>query len=156
MKRLFSIIVIASVLCIFSISASAQKAKSALLPENQAKSLANQCSRPSPKEFTDTWVPSKAEIDRMEANLPAIKKLKVKHCCIEGAKIADPATYYRHYVGLVLGGKKLIYINAFGDEDPGGFRKEAAVVICDGGNAWGVLYDPASGKFFDLAINGIG
>ena len=76
------------------------------------------------------------------------------------------------YVGIVFGGKKLVYISAFSTEKPTEVSidssngilkkqpsdrwKENAIVICDGGNAWGVLYDPIKGKFFDLAVNGIG
>ena len=33
--------------------------------------------------------------------------------------------------------------------------KEFAIIICDGGNAWGVIYDPQTGKFSNLSVNGI-
>jgi hypothetical protein len=106
----------------------------------------------------------------MEANFSKIKKLKVKKCCIRGAQIENPENFHMQYVGIVIGGKKLIYINAFPGSLTIGLRqnedstftseksdhwKTSAIIVCDGGNAWGVLYNLKTKKFFDLAINGI-
>ena len=110
----------------------------------------------------------------MESKFSEIKKLEVKDCCIRGAKVNNPEDYYMQYVGIVLGTKKLFYISAIStnshvahsvetmdgkiiaEEKPDVYWKKHAIMICDGGNAWGVLYEPATGKFFDLAINGVG
>jgi hypothetical protein len=137
-------------------SALAQREKSTLLPASEAKSVTNQCSRPSPDKFSDTWQPSQAEIKEMESRFSQIKKLRVKKCCIQGAQVEDPEEYYMQYVGIIVGGEKLIYINAFADSNPGEMWKQNAVIICDGGNAWGVLYNPTTKKFYELAINGVG
>lgn len=109
----------------------------------------------------------------MESKFDDIKKLVVKECCIQGATIENPEKYYMQYVGIVLEGKILIYISAFSRTQPTEFSGEVvngtlsfkevpsdmwkthAIVICDGGNAWGVPYDPSTGKFAGLAINGI-
>jgi hypothetical protein len=153
-----------------SFSIFAQREKSILLPATEAKNVTNQCSRPSPKDFSDTWEPSKEEIEKMETNLSKIKKLKVKKCCIKGEKIENPEEFYMQYIGIIVEGKKLIYINAFSEHgimqmvqnEDSSFTltksdkwKKSAVIICDGGNEWGVLYNPKKKKFFDLAINGI-
>lgn len=132
----------------------AQRERSTLLPASEVKRVVNQCSRPSPTEFTDTWQPSKEELKEMESRFAEIRKLKVLDCCIRGDKINDPERFYMQYAGIILDGKKLIYINAI-PGDPGDFWKEQAVVICDGGTAWGVLYDPKTKTFFSLAVNGI-
>jgi len=139
---------------LLSTAAFAQREKSTLLPASEVKTVANQCSRPSPSKFTDTWQPSKEELKEMESRFAEIRKLTVQECCVTGARITDPEKYYMQYAGIVLDGKKLIYINAIPGE-PGDFWKEQAVVICDGGNAWGVLYDPKTKKFYSLAINGV-
>jgi len=69
-------------------------------------------------------------------------------------QVADPEDFYMQYIGIVVKGKRLIYINAFAFEEPPSW-KEHAVITCDGGVDWGVLYDPETGKFSDLAINGV-
>ena len=92
----------------------------------------------------------------MESRFSQIKKLRVKKCCIQGAQIKNPEEFYMQYVGIIIDGKKLIYINAFSESNPDEVWKKSAVNICDGGNAWGVLYNPETKKFYDLAINGIG
>jgi hypothetical protein len=135
--------------------AIAQREKSTLLPATEAKTATHQCSRPSPQKFNDTWQPSESIIKDMESRFSQIKKLRVKKCCIVGAKIKNPDKYYMQYVGIIIDGKNLIYINAFSDNDFKGW-KEKAVITCDGGNDWGVIYDPKLKKFYDLAINGIG
>jgi len=141
-------------LFLVSTGALAQRERSALLPASEVKAVVNQCSRPSPTEFTGTWAPSKEELTEMESRFAEIRKLTVLECCIQGEKIKDPERFFMQYAGIVLGGKKLIYINAI-PGDPGDFWKEKAVVICDGGTAWGVLYDPMTKKFSSLAVNGI-
>ena len=60
------------------------------------------------------------------------------------------------YVGIKIKGKKFIYINAFADSKPPTDWKEKAVIICDGGeSSWGVLYNVETGKFSELAFNGV-
>ena len=141
-------------LLLLSTCAFAQRERSTLLPASEVKSVVKQCSRPSPTEFTDTWQPSKEELKEMESRFAEIRKLKVLECCILGEKIKNPEGDYMQYAGIVLGGRKLIYINAI-PGDPGDSWKEKAVVICDGGTAWGVLYDPKTKTFSSLAVNGI-
>jgi hypothetical protein len=64
-----------------------------------------QCSRPAPRDVGSFWTPSPAEIAALEQRLP------------EFLLKADPEIklpdYYRQYVGIVSGGRKLIYLNAF-------------------------------------------
>jgi hypothetical protein len=149
-KQLLSAICLIVLLCL---SAFAQREKSTLLPASEAKNVTHQCSRPSPEKFSDTWRPSKAEIKEMEANFSQIKRLRVEECCIQGAQVENPEEFYMQYIGIIVNGDKLIYINAFAGHSEG--WKEVAVTICDGGNAWGVLYNPNTKKFYGLAMNGV-
>jgi hypothetical protein len=146
-----SVCVICVVLLICDL-ASAQREKSVLLPQSEAHSLAEQCSRTNPPEFNETWQPTEAAIKDMES-----KFSRIAECCEEGTRFDDPEDSYMQYVGIIVKGRKLIYINAFpfvGEL----FKdwKERAVRVCDGGSGfWGVLYDTETGKFFDLAVNGL-
>jgi len=144
------------VVLLLATGAVAQRDKSTLLPVSEVKAAVNQCSRPSPSNFTDTWQPSKEELKEMESRLADIKKLTVLDCCIRGKKIKNPESYFLQYAPIVLDGKKLIYINAVPDFVPGDSWREKAVVICDGGTGWGVLYDPQTKTFSSLGVNGIG
>jgi hypothetical protein len=155
MNMATKVLLIICALFLIPIIASAQRQKSTLLPESEAKRVGKQCSREAPPEFTETWQPSPEDLKKMESKLADIKKLKSK-CCIEGEQIDNPEHFYMQYVGIVIRGKKLIYINAFADDKPPETWKEHAIIVCDGGVDWGVLYDPATGKFFDLSVNGIG
>ena len=151
---------------------SAQRAKSVLLPAEEGKKVAKQCSRPSPEDFTDTWIPDAEQLRAMESRLKDISRLRAEGCCIEGARVENPEQWYLQYAALVWKGKKIIYVSAIGREPttdwvlssdgkthkevPNDNWKKFAIIICDGGNAWGVIYFPQTGKFSDLSVNGIG
>jgi hypothetical protein len=52
--------------------------------------------------------------------------------------------------------RRLIYINAFLEPDPPKNWRTEPVVACDGGTSfWGAIFDPATGQFSRLAINGV-
>jgi len=79
-----------------------------------------------------------------------------------GKRIEDPAAYYRQYLGIRVGGRNLIYVNAFDEFTAKQLQeykakidwRETPIIGCDGGQSfWGVVYDPATGKFSDLEIN---
>jgi hypothetical protein len=90
----------------------------------------------------------------MESRFPEIKNLRVEECCIRGVQIEEPEEFYMQYAGLIIKGEKLIYINAFSRSASFGW-KDNAITVCDGGNAWGVLYNTKTKKFYGLAINGV-
>jgi hypothetical protein len=74
---------------------------------------------------------------------------------MKGIRIDHPENCYRQYVPVLVAGRKLIYVNAFcGIELP--YWRTQFVAICDGGESvWGALYDPTSGEFSDLEVNGV-
>ena len=151
--------------------AQAQRAKSVLLPSDEAKKLANQCSRPSPSDFTDTWQPTAEQIKKMESKLDDIAELSVKSCCIVGASVERPNDWYMQYAALVWKGKKTIYISGISTQEPESSPcwdkdgiitdlhcaswKQRAAIVCDGGTQWGVIYDVETQKFSELAMNGV-
>ena len=123
-----------------------------LLPASAAPEAARQCSRGAP-QVLGGWSPTAEDVAGIEQRLPAIARLEGG---INGRsiRVEHPELSYRQYVGVLVGGQRLIYVNAVG----GPFSKYAqqhVEIVCDGGSSfWGVLYDPATGRFFDLATNG--
>jgi hypothetical protein len=134
---------------------SLQADHSAVIPAQNAR-LMKLCSRPGPS-FDHAWEPSAAQIADLEADLPMLASQTARGCCLNGFRITDLASSWRQYLGVVVNGKRLIYINGFSAEKPGEHWKTEPVIICDGGGAaWGALYDPATRRFSDLALNGVG
>lgn len=124
-----------------------ETAKSVVLDGQHARALLKQCSRASPSRFKATWAPSESDIKEAEAQLPTLQ-------------VKDVYDYYRQYVGIVIGDRKLIYVNAFHSaflelaDLKERWRREP-VMVCDGGKAfWGAVYDPQTKKFSGLALNG--
>lgn len=130
-----------------------------VLPEASAGDALRPCSRQGPSDVEGTWSPSEAEIAQLEKDLPKLARLKSSLCCLVGARINDPSSYFRQYLGLIIGGQRLIYINAF--FDPAAHYDHSpwlqrVVDACDGGSSfWGAMYDPKRRRFSDLAVNGM-
>jgi hypothetical protein len=151
-----NICLIAITLLSFGIASQAQvKTKSVVLPESAAQQLTHPCSRPGPPKFEGTWLPGQPDVQGMESRLSYISRLRSRGG-IEGQRIAKPEKYYRQYVGIIVKGRKLIYVNSICDENPSEFWRDTPQDVCDGGCNWGVLYDTVSRKFSDLAMNGVG
>ena len=134
---------------------SKDKDRSAILPENAAADLLTRmCSRPGPPKFETTWTPTLDAVETMESQFVRLKSLAVKN---KFEQMRRPKSYYRQYIGIVVGGRKLIYINAFCnvDKKPPAYWRDKPVMNCDGGCDWGVVYDTLSRSFSDLQINGI-
>jgi hypothetical protein len=126
-----------------------------VLEARQAAAVLQQCSRFTPKPVTGTWQPAEADIKALEARL--LPRLASLHP--EKAKGA----YYRQYAGVIIGKRKVIYINAFWvadakvqhAEDKDRWRREP-VIVCDGGDDyWGAVYDPATQEISEFEFNGV-
>lgn len=126
-----------------------------LLEGDQAAILIHQCMREAPLAIQDTWVPEAADVEKLDARLVDITKLESTVCCGAGERVANIDGYYLQYAGLVIEGRKLIYINALPDNSSHKDWRSKAVLACDASrDYWGVLYDPKTGSFSDLAFNG--
>lgn len=147
-------VVLGALLCAF---ASAYRVPShyVLLAPEEATFITAQCSRSVP-EVEGHWSPDEQHIQELERALPHLAKVEASGCCLIGVHIQHPERYFRQYAGVIIGGRHMIYVNAFPprtDEDPS--WEHEAVVVCDGGDGyWGVLWDPDTKKFEDLAVNG--
>ena len=135
-------------------------ATSFIMPADHARDLLRQCSRNTPQGVQGAWLPDAAQIRELEAELPqALAKARGP-----GAQQMRPG-YRRQYGGIVIAGRRYIYVNAFpasvidfDGTDAAVWAKKArteAVIVCDGGpDFFVVVYDPASKTFRDFAFNG--
>jgi hypothetical protein len=126
-----------------------------LLEGDQAAILIHQCTRESPIAIQDVWLPEAPALRELNTHLSEITKLQSTLCCGAGERLTDIGHYRLQYAGLIIEGRKLIYVNALpvGSAYPDWRHK--AVLSCDTSrDYWGVLYDPLTGDFSDLAFNG--
>jgi len=136
---------------------------STTIEASKASKLLNQCSRSTPKNIKGFWTPTQNDIEILESNFGNITKITSKECCFVNAKVDSLQNFAFQYVGVVVNGKKLIYINAFPLEDIVRFKQvnydpsKMPVVACDGSSYyWGALFDPQTKQFSSLAFNGYG
>jgi hypothetical protein len=145
-----------ALLAALALGACAAPARYALLGPDQLALAAEQCSRPNPPHVDSVWQPSPEELKQAEADLPQLDALAPADCC-GNAPPGDARAYQRQYFGIVSGGKRLLYANAFLDTMPNKEWQQYAIVVCDGGSgAWGAVYDPKQRRWSDLRFNGGG
>jgi len=126
-----------------------------VMPRIDLHGALNLCSREGVPTVDGSWEPTEGDLKGLESNLSRISKLRSMDG-LRGVRIVHPSRYYRQYVAVVVGGRKMIYVNAIATEVPKDWR-ERLVNMCDGGTgSWGVLYDPRTHKFSELRTNGIG
>jgi len=122
-----------------------QELRSVLLPSSEAVQIGSK----------NSWLPTKADIKGLEANLPHITELPAK-----GWKPAQfvlrPEKYFRQYVAVVGdAGERKIFINAMCSVQSSPDWRTRLILTADGGSCfWHVTYDPATKKFSGLEING--
>ena len=144
-------------------TAALNTADGAVLSANAAEGLLHQCSRATPQHVTGTWMPTSQDIHNLETRLPAALDVEAQK---RGPRYEQQTTFRRQYAALVMGSRRIIYVNAFprdaGDPAKDGtpaarnfdWRREP-VVVCDGGPAFfGVEYDPEKKVFGHFAFNG--
>lgn len=119
---------------------------STIILSNKGQKLLNQCSRPTPEKIESFFDLTTIDVQKLENCFKRILDLKSKGCCMPGKKITKLKDYIFQYTGLVINGKKYIYINAAEIEknDLTTFYndwKTEPIVVCDGGESfWGILH----------------
>ena len=100
------------------------------------------------------WTPSEAEVRALENGLIAFLQDKSAQFNSQRAPIWERLTEYnRQYAGLIMEGRTFIYANFFCDSMTD--WKKDFVFVMDGGDCFFQFkYDPATGEFFDLQVNG--
>lgn len=124
-----------------------------IFPKEKAGEVLKQCSRPTP-QADGYWDVTKEDILKLERALPDYAKLNSpKHCEDLVQKLS---LYKRQYVGIIVQGRKIIYVNTLlPNEYSGRSWKMEPEMVCDGGcDFWGVEFDVESGQFSNLYSNG--
>jgi hypothetical protein len=145
------------VLSVFVPPALAPQDRWVLLPPEKALLITKPCSRPSPANIDGVWIVPAEIVARLERDLPSLwisMDVSTFH-------VANPGSYFRQYAGIIILGRKFIYINAAKSIDNRSDRsdlsewKNGKSTVCDGGSSyWGVLYDPLIGEFSQFAFDG--
>jgi hypothetical protein len=159
--ELAGLVVIASVVTAMAAPAWVP-ADGTIFPPEKAASLTHQCSRQVPTGITGVWLPQAEQIADLERRLPEVLDKEIHRTDLHGPRMPD---YLRQYGGLVVGGRKIIYVNGFSADEmnPGDglVRKtdwhSGAIFVCDGYiNYFGAEYDPQTRDFAHVVFNGIG
>jgi len=135
----------------------ADEAAYTVLPATQIVHLGRLCSRSGPGLVSEGWQPTPEQIVQAEALLPAFVRAN--------RRPTEPlGGHHRQYLGVVIGGRRLIYVNVFPRwlverRELAGIVshdwRTAFVDVCDGGDGfWGALYDPEAQRFFSPRFNG--
>lgn len=135
---------------------------STIIPSSNGSVLLIQYSRAVPEKIDSYYNLTAIEIQILENNFKKILKLKSSLCCMMGLNIQKLNSYAFQYVGVIINGKKYIYINAFkvkSNRDLNAYYKEwkvEPVVVFDGGDSfWGALFELETESFSQLSINGV-
>jgi hypothetical protein len=139
-------------------ASGAEKAVFSALPSVQVTHLEQLSSREGPERVTSGWDPTPSQVAQAEAQLPAF--------VTTNRRPERPLSeYYRQYLGVVIDGKKLIYVNVFPrsvvnrrdlPEALRDYWREEFVSVCDGGDDfWGALFDLEKQLFFFPRFNGV-
>ncbi len=93
--------------------------RGAIFPLDSARQLMHPCSRIAAPRPTGAWTPAPQDIAALERALAPVlaRKLREEAFPFIGADTTKipltPADYYRQYVGVIVHGRRLIYINGF-------------------------------------------
>src|SRR5262249_23941352 len=106
----------------------------------------------APEGATEYWEPTDAQLDELEMRLVAYLE------SASGVELPPRGlAYHRQYIGFVKNGARFIYGSFYpGQERISEAERTQPIVICDGGpSLWGVVYEPAVGRFSDFGFNGV-
>src|SRR5205085_12171176 len=110
-----------------------------ILGDAARTTLLQQCSRSSPESGEGGWRPSAADVVMLEA--ATVEALRARRAGHDPDWSRFPMDWQRQYVGIVRGGRRFIYGNAYPRDhdrdspDRARWQREP-VVVCDGGPAF--------------------
>ena len=98
------------------------------------------------------WTPTESDIDVAERALPTFLKQSRNSHAREVLKQLD--SYKRQYRGVVLRGRKQIFIRFFCETSSDSWMKEETVVLDGGSCFFSLRFSPSTKTFSELWING--
>ena len=105
------------------------------------------------------WAPAQGQIDELELYSSEVS-LMSPHGWEWSPTVQDPASYNLQFLGVEIGGRKQVLVNAachIGDEsdEDKALWKSRLFIVSDGFICyWHAFYDPETQTFSDLTING--
>jgi hypothetical protein len=129
---------------------------STIINSDKRQYMCRPASRQGPGIISSYWNISQSDVEQLENNFMKIVKLKSQE-----ASVDDLKNYAFQYAGIIVGGKRYIYINAFYSK-PGtnpeyshNNWKNDPVRVRDGGSHyWGVMFSIEDHEFNHLEFNG--
>lgn len=156
---------------------TSQHKSSTILYGGAARRALAQCTRAHPDSTLPLWVPDRAALEGLERGIDRLltRMLDSARQRVIVPNDVSATDYYRQYIGVVVNGRRLIYVNGFhvsflkvlqranqhssGDSalSSGAYAfdwERQPVIVCDGGiGFYGVLYDPARNSFYGFYFN---
>ncbi len=126
-----------------------------IFPANATPEMLKQCSRATPSPGEATWQPTDADVDKMEASLPKTLEGLAQARQVNFAGLLR--NWQRQYVGIVRGGRRLIYGNYFPLDDTNELAqwRKQPMTVCDGGpRFFGAEFDVAAERMTRIDFNG--
>lgn len=127
-----------------------------ILPPDQAPGVLDQCTRDVSFQADGYWQPSLEDVEKLEQVLPAVLDSAFAAATGAGGRLRSDE-FRRQYVGVLTGGRRLIYINGLHQSwirERLPYWRRRAVSVCDGGlHFWGAAYDPQTGSVSQLQFN---
>lgn len=101
------------------------------------------------------WTPIAADVAKLEADLLTFLQTAEDPWLRPDPPIRERVpNYMRQYLGIVEEGEQIIYANFFCNSHEIDWHNDYVFVL-DGGDCYfQVKYNPATGEFFDLSVNG--
>ena len=101
------------------------------------------------------WTPPEADVRALEDGLPSFLQSNSDQFFVTQSPPWERLSEYkRQYMGLVLDGKQVIYANYFCHTFNEEWKKEFVLVLDGGACYFQFKYNPRSGEYFDLQVNG--
>lgn len=128
----------------------------ALLPVGETDTFARSIG--NAKLRIESWEPTLGDINDLESNLQQISKLS-EELHDPNRRIDDAGQYFRQYLAVEMGGENLIFVNALCRIDPAhpnDWRKHLMETEDGGKCYWKAFYNPATHRFANFIVNGIG
>src|SRR2546422_11669605 len=83
-----------------------------LFPRASAEQLLRQCSR-APTPIQGTWNPSPDQVRLLEGPLSVLLDRQLSALRLPYSLRPHAGDYYRQYAGVIVGGRRIIYVNGF-------------------------------------------
>ena len=134
---------------------------STLFPGHEARDVADACWPGVLAGIEDEWDPTAEVITQMETLLKDLNKAIARTGCTVSGEPKDINRFRRQYFGVVLSGRRVVFINAFdleiGNGQSNGKPNKMCAAVNDGYcSFWSAIYDPETQMFEKLKFAALG